>query len=140
MTLSDKIRQELIDRACSAELCKKYFLDWVMQQFRNGENPVQLRCTDCIANIHWETREDRQELISVIGVLPDNYAKLKYDSGYLFILHNGVWYDITHTHIAQKYVPNGVCESDKTRFLEMEGFQCCKQWVYGIGDVINITL
>jgi hypothetical protein len=44
--LAQQIKEELTERARNSESCKKYLLDWVLDQFRKGNDPVIIYCTE----------------------------------------------------------------------------------------------
>lgn len=137
MNLAKRIKQELTDRAKDTEICKKYFLDWVMQEFRNGKNPVRIYCKNIFA---YCIPKDIRERLNLQNMKPHPF-KLEYVDGKMFAMYGKeLLGDITDLDSAQLYAPNKICECDKTMFLQSEGFKCWKHWVYGEGDVIDITL
>ena len=49
------------------------------------------------------------------------------------------WVDITDMDWAQRYCVDGIDESDKILFLRSEGFKVYKTWIYGRGNLLEIT-
>ena len=136
-TLAEQLKSELTERAKRSESCKMYLLDWVMNQFREGENPVCIKCTNFIY------QAGNPEWIERCGVKYEKYKRhtidLKYEDGKHYAKIGGKpWVDITDTEMAQLYACDGKDESDKTLYLRSEGFQVCKRWVRGRGDLLEI--
>lgn len=138
MNLAEQIKNELTERAKNTELCKKYFLDWVMEKFREGENPVRLyRNNSFVLGIPI----DIKERFGLEGKEPHPF-KLDYKDGKMYAMYSygrETLGEMTDLPSAQRYVPNDICECDKVMFLKSEGFKCYKQWVRGEGNVIDIT-
>lgn len=134
--LAQKIREELTKRAKNSESCKKYLLDWVMNEFRKGRNPVQIKCTNMCDCVSKELRERaKAEHVNFGG----RYYELVYRDGRHYHKGYNKEIDITDLPDAQAYACNGKDVSDKTLFLESEGFHVYKRWIYGRGDVLEIT-
>ena len=136
--LAEQLKAELTERARNSESCKKYLLDWVMNEFRSGENPVYIKCTNYILGVR------NPEWIERCGETykkhTDYMINLKYEEGKHFAkINNREWVDITDSEIAQLFACDGRDESDKTLFLRSEGFKVHKTWIYGRGDLLEIT-
>lgn len=138
MNLAEQIKNELTERAKNTEICKKYFLDWVMEEFRKGENPVRIYCDN---NFVLGIPLDIKKRFDLEGRKPHLF-KLDYKDGRMFATYSygrEVLGDVTDLPSAQLFAPNKLCECDKMAFLTSEGFKCYKHWVRGQGDVIDIT-
>lgn len=135
--LALQLRNELTERAKNSESCKNYLLDWVMNEFRNGVNPVVIKCTDSdYGNQFSEECRER------IGYKQDSkFINLFYEDGrhYAKGLSGSTKVDITDLPDAQRYAANGKDESDKSLFLKDAGFHVTKYWKYGMGHIIEIT-
>lgn len=143
--LAQKIKEELTERAKNSESCKKYLLDWVMNEFRSGRNPVRIILTDGAPNYFpYFSRELREKWLNTFDdVDKPIFIRLKYIDGkhYASATYSSKSriVEITELDDAQRYAADGRDESDKRLFLESEGFHVQKSWVYGIGDVLEIT-
>lgn len=138
MNLAEQIKNELTDRAKNTEICKKYFLDWVMEEFRKGENPVRIYCKN---NFCTGIPVDIKKRFDLEGKRPHLF-QLDYKDGKMYAMYSygkEMLGEMTDLPSAQLYAPNKICECDKMMFLASEGFKCYKHWVYGEGDVIDIT-
>ena len=133
--LAQKLKEELTDRALNSESCKKYLLDWVMNKFRQGWNPVIIHCT----NLCSPSKELRERAEAENVNYSCRYADLYYKEGRHYLKGYNKEIDITDLPDAQAYACNGKDESDKSLFLESEGFHVNKRWIYGRGDVLEIT-
>lgn len=134
--LAQQIREELTERAKNSESCKKYLLDWVMNEFRKGWYPVRIKCTNLCDCPSTELR-DRAKAENVR--LCSRFYDLTYKDGRHYHKGTNKEIDITDLPDAQAYACNGKDESDKRLFLESEGFHVDKRWIYGEGDVLDIT-
>ena len=137
--LAQQLKNELTQRAKDSESCKKYLLDYVMQCFREGENPVELYCKNS------ENLSLDSELGERLGEKKKktDWIDFKYEDGKHFAklaCYAGKdWHDITDLKWAQMFAVDGKDESDKRLFLESEGFHVYKTWIYGRGTVLQIT-
>lgn len=138
MNLAEQIKNELTERAKNTEICKKYFLDWVMEEFRKGENPVRIYCDNIFCS---GIPFDIKERFGLEGWDGHSF-ELDYKDGKMYATYSygrKILGEVTDLPSAQLYVPNRVCECDKIMFLTSEGFKCYKHWVRGEGTVIDIT-
>lgn len=138
--LAQQIREELTERAKNSESCKEHMLEWVMNEFRAGSNPVIIKCTNS-AFVNDVSKELRDKFKSEYKVLPD-YFDISYNNGKHYAKmsgYNDKQIDITDLPDAQRYACNGQDESDKTLFLQNEGFHVMKHWRYGTGNILEIT-
>lgn len=134
--LAQQIKEELTERAKNSESCKKYLLDWVKNEFMNGCNPVQIKCSDLCDDASKELKERvKEENESPYG----RFYDLVYRDGRHYFKGRRKEIDITDLPEAQAYACDGKDESDKKLFLESEGFHVYKRWIYGKGDVLEIT-
>lgn len=137
--LAEQLRSELTERARQSESCKKYLLDWVMERFRKGDNPVHIYVTSTIQTC------GSCELGKRLGIKDgrSEYVDLKYENGKhyakLGCYANAKFVDITDLDDSNWYACSGVDESDKRLFLESEGFHVYKRFIYGQGTVLEIT-
>ena len=155
--LAKQLKAELTARARGNEVCKTRLLNWVMTQFREGNNPVIIRCTCYFEKWGWD------HVLKDVVLLKDNEhidgktPMLTIDSNGRILLsglvrvhdsskfspisgfpYNGKKYDVTDTDISCAYAINGKDESDKRLYLESEGFKVYKRFVYGKGEVLEI--
>lgn len=136
--LAQQLKEELTERAKNSESCKKYLLDWVMNKFRQGWNPVIIHCTNlCSPSKELRERAEAENVYSPHH--PGRYADLYYKEGRHYLKGYNKDIDITDLPDAQAYACNGKDESDKSLFLKSEGFNVYKRWIYGKGDVLEIT-
>jgi len=139
MNLAEQLRSELTERARQSESCKKYLLDWVMERFRKGDNPVHIYVTDLTS------AGSSSELGKRLGIRENRseYVDMKYENGKhyarLGCYIKAPWVDVTDLDTANWYACDGVDESDKRLFLESEGFHVYKRFIYGQGTVLEIT-
>ena len=133
--LAQQLKEELTERAKNSESCKKYLLDWVMNEFRKGQYPVIIHRTNlCLPS------KELRERMEIENVSYDGrYGDLYYKEGRHYLKGYNKDIDITDLPDAQAYACNGQDESDKKLFLESEGFHVYKRWIYGRGDVLEIT-
>lgn len=133
--LAQQLKEELTERAKNSESCKKYLLDWVMNEFRKGRYPVIIHRTNlCLPS------KELRERMEIENVSYDGrYGDLYYKEGRHYLKGYNKDIDITDLPDAQAYACNGQDESDKKLFLESEGFHVYKRWIYGRGDVLEIT-
>lgn len=124
--LAQQLKAELTARAKDNDICKTRLLDWVMNRFREGDNPVVIKCSSFIDR--WKYS---REIIGDCG--PHPTVELK-DNGRYYVCGR----DVTDTEISCAYAPNGKDESDKRLYLESEGFRVFKTWKYGVGDILEI--
>ena len=133
--LAQQLKAELTERAKNSESCKKYLLDWVMNEFRKGWNPVIIHCTNLCSPSKELRERAKAEKVNYSG----QYGDLYYKEGRHYLKGYNKDIDITDLPDAQSYACNGKDESDKRLFLESEGFHVQKRWIYGKGDVLEIT-
>lgn len=133
--LAQQLKEELTERAKNSESCKKYLLDWVMEEFRKGWDPVIIKCT----NLCFPSKELRERIETENVRYSAPYGDLYYKEGRHYLKGYNKDIDITDLPDAQAYACNGQDESDKKLFLESEGFHVYKRWIYGKGDVLEIT-
>ena len=134
--LAQQLKEELTERAKNSESCKKYLLDWVMNEFRQGQNPVIIKCTSTSNCVSPELRE---RVIKEKCQHTEGYFDFIYRDGRHFIKGYNKEVDITNLPDAQRYACNGQDVSDKTLFLKNEGFRVIKYWKYGLGDIMEVT-
>lgn len=144
MNSAETIREELTKRAMNAE-SNKYLIDYVMNCFRNGDNPVEIsanvssRNTKTILNVF---NKDWQQSVGYNGKENCIDIDIKYEDGkhYAKIAYNqnAKWYDVSDHEMAQCGCVNGQDLSDKILFLEKEGFRCVKSFQYGKGDMLKV--
>lgn len=134
-SLAKQLKEELTERAKNSESCKKYLLDWVMEEFRKGCDPVIIKCT----NLCFPSKELRERIETENVRYSAPYGDLYYKEGRHYLKGYNKDIDITDLPDAQAYACNGQDESDKKLFLESEGFHVYKRWIYGKGDVLEIT-
>lgn len=133
--LAQQLKEELTERAKNSESCKKYLLDWVMNEFRKGRYPVIIHRTSlCLPSKELRERMETEN-VSYSG----RYGDLYYKEGRHYLKGYNKDIDITDLPDAQAYACNGQDESDKKLFLESEGFHVYKRWIYGKGDILEIT-
>ena len=144
MNAAKKIKEELTQRAYDAE-SNKYLVDYVMNCFRKGENPVEISANITTKNTKTHLNVYNKSWHQAVGyngkancididVKYENgrhYAKIAYNA-------NAQWYDVSDHEMAQCGCVNGQDLSDKILFLEMEGFRCVKSFEYGKGDLLKV--
>ena len=144
MNSAKQIKEELTKRAMNAE-SNKYLIDYVVNCFRNGENPVEISANVsgrntktilCVRNKSWHQAVGYNGNINCISI------EIKYEDGrhYAKIAYNpnAKWYDVSDHEMAQCGCVNGQDLSDKILFLETEGFKCEKSFEYGKGDILKV--
>lgn len=137
--LAQQLKSELTDRAKNSESCKKHLLDWVMNRFRDGENPVLIFCTNSVS--FNEVSKELQNKIDFKYEGRSSYFHFEYRDGKHYASRSGyknTEVEITDMPEAQRYACDGKDESDKKLFLESEGFKVWKHWMYGKGDIMEI--
>lgn len=133
--LAQQLKEELTERAKNSESCKKYLLDWVMEEFRKGCDPVIIKCT----NLCFPSKELKERMETENVRYPAPYGDLYYKEGRHYLKGYNKDIDITDLPDAQAYACDGKDESDKKLFLESEGFHVWKRWIYGKGNVLEIN-
>lgn len=141
--LAEQLKRELTERAKESESCKKYLFDFVMNRFREGNNPVEIYGKSCmeISTLSWHP--EHVELAERLGVdRKYRWIELKYENGKHYAKytygHPQEWVDVTDLAIAQMYYVDGKDESDKTLFLRDAGFSVTKTCVYGKGPLLEV--
>lgn len=136
--LAQQLKEVLTERARNSESCKKYLLDWVVDMFKKGHNPVIIMCTNFtrVNNVSQELRDRAKENNAESRT---GFFHFAYENGKHYLCENGKKIDITDLPDAQEYAVNGCDESDKSLFLKSEGFNVIKYWKYGKGDIMEIT-
>ena len=146
--LAEQLKAELTERAKNSESCKKYLLDWVMNEFRRGENPVYIiiynsvevcMTTDLAARLGFEPEEYNYIRVSFKYENGKHYARYEYKKRDSKQRGSHEWVDITDMDWAQRYCVDGIDESDKILFLRSEGFKVYKTWIYGRGNLLEIN-
>ena len=158
--LAEQIKAELTQRGRDVE-SSKYLLNWVMNRFRQGDNPVRIYCgvssfTGISEMEKWlpvfELPELKPNMLWRLSFKYEDgrhYAKLEYftkrvsglmgpDFNNSKLADTG-WIDVTDQSLMQCFAVDPKDISDKKMFLENEGFKVCKHFEYGKGDVLDIT-
>ena len=150
--LAQQIKEELTQKARENEICKTRLLDWVMSQFRAGQNPVRIECGSYSKRV---ARWMDCTKLKAQGVQVEYTASLKRDgdriiahafvedivsfSGMSKHFENGeINIDITDTDFACSIAIDGVDEQNKRLYLESEGFKVVKRETHEGPDLLLI--
>lgn len=145
---AQQLKEELTQKARENEVCKTRLLDWVASQFRAGENPVRINCTNLSRNVcqwingHYPYEENEKMFSSLAEIKRGENGRIIAE---VYTQVNGDHYkgrnievDITDTDFACSYAFDGIDEQYKRLFLESEGFKVVKTWIPGRGGCLEI--